>query len=291
VTVAFDAPADRVPDVRAILVVEASTKAGVARVDDLTDPAKPVAVWRGRLSASDAWDAERILRIDLAKPRRIGALRVFLDIGRFDANPIDAVGLLVSEPAPARPPAPGRASEWEPPAGSVAPAGVAWAASVLSRSMEQRDWGHEQILGAPDVYPKHDGYAKRAWAPHYAPYGLRWIAVSFGARHPASAVLIYESSHPGSVVRVEDLTGREDRSAELQGPEVLWEGHLPVLGKNAKPLPFPCWADKSRVLRVDLAPPREISALRLVVDTGKGCNSQIDAVGLVLASRSRTEVP
>jgi len=73
---------------------------------------------------------------------------------------------------------------------------------------------------------------------------------------------------------------------------VLWEGHLPVLGKDEKPLPFPCWSDKGRVFRVDLRTPRPISALRLVLDTNKGGYSQIDAVGLVLAfPPSRAEGP
>jgi hypothetical protein len=37
------------------------------------------------------------------------------------------------------------------------------------------------------------------------------------------------------------------------------------------------------VLRIDLLEPRPISALRLLVDTGKGCYSQIDAIGLLPA--------
>jgi hypothetical protein len=44
-------------------------------------------------------------------------------------------------------------------------------------------------------------------------------------------------------------------------------------------------------MRIDLREPQPISALRLGVDTGKGCYSQIDAVGLVLPFPPRPEVP
>jgi hypothetical protein len=281
VTVAFDP--ESTAGARAILVVEASSRGGVARVDDLSDPAKPIAVWRGRLSEADDSMLDRILRIDLPKPRRIRTLRVYLEIPRYTSNPIDAIGLLVAEPEASRPSSRGEAREWVPEPGGVAPPRTVWAASVLSRSMEQRDAGHERILGAPDEYPSHARSPAKAWSPHYSPSGRRWIAVSFGARHLTSAILIYESSHPGFVVGVEDLTGREERSAEPAGAEPLWQGHLPMFGKDAKPLAFPCWADRARVLRIDLLEPRPISALRLLVDTGKGCYSQIDAIGLLPA--------
>jgi hypothetical protein len=272
VTVAFDPKSTAVS--QAILVVEASSRGGVARVDDLSEPAKPIAVWRGRLSDSDDALMDRILRIDLPKPRQIRTLRIYLEIPRYASNPIDAIGLLVSEPVASPATNRGTASEWKPEPGRVAPPRTVWASSVLSRSMEQRDSGHELILGAPDEYPMHARIPAKAWSPHHTPFGKRWIGVSFGKPHAASAILVYESSHPGSVVAVEDLTG---------DTQTLWQGHLPMLGKDGKPLPFPCWADKGRVLRIDLAEPRTISALRLVVDTGKGCYSQIDAIGLLPA--------
>ncbi len=72
-------------------------------------------------------------------------------------------------------------------------------------------------------------------------------------------------------------------SAQELHPTALWEGHLPLAGEDGKALRYACWGKRGRVLRIGFSIPREISALRLVLDTGNGCYSQIDAMGLVAA--------
>lgn len=79
----------------AVVIVETFNPGAVVRVDDLTDPVRPVVLWTG---ATPTARASRVLRLELPEPRRLGSVRVVLDTTRASTwNEIDAVGL---QPAP-----------------------------------------------------------------------------------------------------------------------------------------------------------------------------------------------
>lgn len=93
ITVRFAAPT------RATAVVWAETLSpgAVVRVDDVSDPAAPVALWSGVASPSSA--AADVAQVTLASPRTLSAVRIVLDTRRVTGwNEIDAIGLIPAAP-------------------------------------------------------------------------------------------------------------------------------------------------------------------------------------------------
>lgn len=138
-------------------------------------------------------------------------------------------------------------------------AAIRWADEVRGRSSEygDSDINHaDQALGAPDVFPE-TGHQAGAWAPAVMNHGVQWIELGF-PEGSASEVLILATSNAKGLIRVDDLSDPDH-------PAVLWQGELP----RHAPL-----------IRLLLAEPRNLSALRLLVNTEPRGYEEIDAVGL-----------
>ena len=139
--------------------------------------------------------------------------------------------------------------------------GVVWASSVsaYSSQFQSADNSAAKALFEPDVYPNY-GDDVNAWAPDRADLGPEWITVAFPRATNASAVVIVETSVPGSLVRIDDVSG--------PAPVVLFEGTTQVF-------------ESSRVLSLELPEPRLIRAIRVVLDTRRASGwNEIDAIGL-----------
>lgn len=256
----------------------------------------------------------QVLEIPLASPRRIERLRIYVSNSHGPSwSEIDTVGLVAAEPLPeamrtrprrslvrrslgcvavvaglvavstcvlgviglsqrssARSPIPAAPTERVSGASLAVSdsgdlAGVIWASDVVAFSSE---YGvslnsASAALGAPDVYPHHGDRAE-AWAPDARDGGDEFLELRVAAPVRARAVVIVETQGAGAVRRVDDVTSGRP-------PAILWEG---TSGG----------ASRARILAIELSEPREISAVRVVLDTRRtpGWN-EIDAVGLAPA--------
>jgi hypothetical protein len=89
IEVAFELP----DPARGLVLVETFNPGAVVRVDDLSDRAHPVTLWRGTSKPTPG--RARLLRLTFARPRTIERVRVVLDTRRVKGwNEIDAIGLL-----------------------------------------------------------------------------------------------------------------------------------------------------------------------------------------------------
>lgn len=143
---------------------------------------------------------------------------------------------------------------------------IAWASAVLSRSSEYSSTRNAagDALGPPDVYPR-SGDLSGAWASSATDGGYEWITVRFATPVRASSVLWAETFNPGAVARVDDVS-------EGAPPTTLWEGN------SGAP------ATAAAIGELRLPAPREINAVRLVLDTRRVAGwNEIDAIGLVPA--------
>jgi hypothetical protein len=97
--------------------------------------------------------------------------------------------LLIGVDTPPRPPAP------PPPQ---------WASSVraLSSEYSSSSWSAQQVLGAPDVYPR-SGDDAHAWASRDADAPVEFIEVGFATPQRARQLQIFETLNPGAIDRVE----------------------------------------------------------------------------------------
>jgi len=158
----------------------------------------------------------------------------------------------------------GTVVRWEAPSpGALKALRPVWASAVIGFSSCYGDasWSGEQALGAPDVYPQH-GDVAQAWATRERDQGWEWIAVRFPKPVATRAILLVETFNPGALARVDDLT-------DQQRPVELWKGETPG-------------STQSRVVRLELAEPRDMSAIRVVLDTHRQAGwNEIDAIGLV----------
>jgi hypothetical protein len=257
---------------RALTFAETLNPGAITRVDDVSDADAPVTLFSTQVP--HVAPAGKMLRVDLAAPREITALRVVLDT-RWVAgwNELDAVGLVTDDSLPEAtvPPPPPAAREFPKAANAIEgatvivddrlPADARWATSVVrySTTYSQGAWSPERALGAPDVWPA-SGDDNRAWATKRRDDGPEWLTLRV-PKGPASSIVIVETFNPGTVVRVDALA--EDGTATT-----LWQGKSPVAGP-------------SQVLRVKLPAPREIDVVRVVLDTRviPGWN-ELDAVGV-----------
>lgn len=252
----------------------------------------------------------QVLEIALGAPRRIERLRVYVSNAEGSSwSEVDTVGLVAADPLPEAMRTqfkPRSGVRWgclgavgtllaagaclgmvalypgSPSAGSPMPpaptqrvggtsiaswaagdlSGVIWSTALVAFSSEYGTSINiaRTAIGAPDVYPRH-GDVSGAWAPATRDGSDEFIEVRFDAPVRANAVVVVETNAVGAVRRVDDVTpGRPGA--------ILWEGVSGV-------------ASEARLLAVTLSEPREISAVRVVLDTGRvdGWN-EIDAIGL-----------
>ena len=172
------------------------------------------------------------------------------------ADYVRAVAAIDAEWAALRPaPAPAR------------PAPTAWASAVRGFSSQYGApaWAATQVLGPPNVYPKH-GDLPQAWASQGPDVGSEWIEVDFAHPSPIAAVVVYETFNPGAIARV-TLTMENGAIASV-----------PLDQEVAEPSP-----EGSVRRRFDLACTQgRVQAARLELDSARvsGWN-EIDAIGVV----------
>ena len=299
------------PLARAIRVFETNLP-GASFAITLLDERGEELLWQRR--PEHTGNAAQVLELELAPPRRVERLRVYVnnDIGTGWSE-IDTVGLVTVEPVPASmriavpapaprgrmfgcialallaaviavvvaavnaedpppTPVPARASEivpgslmvWNVTGPVLQQSGITWASEVVAFSSQYSSSasGAHRALGAPDVFPAHAD-SPAAWAPAAQDAGLEFVDLRFAPTR-ASAVVIVETMNPGALARVEDISvGRP--------AVVLWEGTS-------------AYHASARVLTVELAEPRTIDAVRVVLDTRRVAGwNELDAVGLFTA--------
>lgn len=169
-------------------------------------------------------------------------------------------------PAPPRPEARidgTKARAWLGPEGGME-RGIVWASELVERSSQYTPtkWNAQRALGPPDVHPERTDHP-RAWASQEKDRGPEWITVRFPGASEARAVVLVETLHPGAVARVDDVTDPDE-------PVELWRTpRSPVVAPG-------------HVLLLELATPRPITTLRVLLDTARVAGwNEIDAVGLL----------
>ncbi|MFK7987779.1 MAG: hypothetical protein AB8I08_17310 [Sandaracinaceae bacterium] len=137
-----------------------------------------------------------------------------------------------------------------------------WATEASASSSWGGSWSPNALVGRPKVFPRHGDLAG-AWAPATRDSAVEWVEVAFGgAPVCARAIRVFETHLPGSTFAATVVEGDDE--------ERVWQVRAEGLG------------GPSRVLEVQLDPPREVSRVRLYVDNSLGTSwSEIDAVGLV----------
>lgn len=139
-----------------------------------------------------------------------------------------------------------------------------WASSVRDVSSEwsAQAWNAQNVLGAPNVYPKHGDIAQ-AWASREQDARTEFIEVGFANPTRAAALQIVETFNPGAIEAVELVT-TSGRHLTLELPD------MPATGQ-------------SRISTISTACTDEpIAAARVTLNSAKvpGWN-EIDAIGLV----------
>eukprot|EP00301_Raphidiophrys_heterophryoidea_P023534 c7388_g1_i1.p1 GENE.c7388_g1_i1~~c7388_g1_i1.p1 ORF type:complete len:954 (-),score=239.38 c7388_g1_i1:124-2985(-) len=105
-----------------------------------------------------------------------------------------------------------------------------WASSAVASS----HWANpidypDQIVGPPDVYPNHGDLAG-AWQPQQSgDFSKQWIQINISQAVYVSTIHVFETWHPGSLVRVKAY------AEESQSWHVLWEGETQVPLLNPDP--------------------------------------------------------
>jgi serine/threonine protein kinase len=141
---------------------------------------------------------------------------------------------------------------------------VVWASELIDFSSE---WGSasyraKDALGAPNAFPAGRTNSN-AWCPKESDEGIEWLSVRFPQGVEASQILVIESSTPGELLRIEDLSKDE--------AEVIWR----------RPLVFPMPGEESAT-RLNLQTTRFMTAIRVVFDSKLVYGwTEIDAIGLV----------
>lgn len=296
------------PRASAIRVFETNLP-GASFAITLLDAGGEELLWQRR--PEHTGNVAQVLELELVPPRRVERLRVYVnnEIGTGWSE-IDTVGLVTVEPVPASmrvvvpppsragrvfgwialaliaaaiavvvaavnaegpppTPVPARASQvvagslmvWNVTAPVLQESGITWASELVAFSSQYSTSasGAHRALGAPDVFPRHAD-SPAAWAPAERDAGLEFVDLRFAPTR-ASAVVIVETMNPGALARVEDISA--GRPAV-----VLWEGTS-------------AFHESARVLTVELAEPRTIDAVRVVLDTRRVAGwNELDAVGL-----------
>lgn len=99
VTVRFSRPVEAI----FVVVLETYNPGAIMRVDDMSDPDRPVALWQG--GPVPPLGSSQVFLVQLPSARRISAIRVVLDSSRVPGwNEIDAIGLIPVDQASGRQP-------------------------------------------------------------------------------------------------------------------------------------------------------------------------------------------
>jgi len=168
--------------------------------------------------------------------------------------------------------------------------GCQFAAEVVEVSSEFVDSGEptsQAVLGPPDVYPKK-GYNKGAWAPLSRDDGEQYIVIAVDEPVYVTGFEIYETDHPGAVVRIE---GRFDNNTAWT---TVWSGEPSVPeGSSVYDVPTASFSTSARIFRPIPAGPREerLAQFKVVLDTAAASGyNQIDAIKVYGDGRDGTPV-
>jgi len=149
--------------------------------------------------------------------------------------------------------------------GLTVPPGAVFATAVLAVSSEynSEEWSARQALGPPNVFPQH-GDLQGTWAQAS---GSRRDSITLQfPQTMVQEIWVYETNGVGGLYRVDDV------SSGMAVP--LWAGTAAPLSDG-----------QSRILRLTLAAPRAITALRLLTDPDAvNTYVEIDAVAVVPAA-------
>jgi hypothetical protein len=128
-------------------------------------------------------------------------------------------------------------------------AAIAWATAVRGFSTQYGDpsWAATQVLGPPNVYPKH-GDIPQAWASLGPDDPAEWIEVGFAHPSPIAAVVVYETYNPGAISRV---------TLQMEGGAVIamLSGQIAETspdGSVQRRFDLPCTRDRVQAVRIDL---------------------------------------
>jgi len=139
-------------------------------------------------------------------------------------------------------------------------------ASAGGRGRRLSSFAPAQATGAPDTMGS--GLKRTAWTPLHADAGEEWLVLQYFYGVEPRAIRIYETHHPGAVVKVCAVVGE---NAEV----VLWEGEDPAPPGKSHAI---------STIGVDPRPVRgvKVHTIKIVLDTRrvKGRNA-IDAVELI----------
>ena len=126
----------------------------------------------------------------------------------------------------------------------------------------------EHATGAPNVYPKTESASGRSWTSYHRDAGLEALELAWPEPIDARAIVIAETSNPGALVRIDDLTSptRTSRSGRRTS------------SSRPRQSPSPGSPRASYMSPPEMRP---VQRLRLVVQTNRfeGYH-EIDAVGL-----------
>ena len=171
------------------------------------------------------------------------------------ADYVRATAAIDAEWAALKPPAPPRSTP------------TTWASAVRGFSSQYGtpSWAATQVLGPPNVYPKH-GDLPQAWASRGPDDGIEWLEVSFDRPSPISAVVVYETFNPGAIARV---------TLTLEDGAIV---SVPLDRQVAEPSP-----ESSVRRRFELECTRgRVQAARLELDTTRVAGwNEIDAIGVL----------
>lgn len=257
---------------QAALIFETLNTGAIVRIDDMTNPKKPVALWSGTTRRGGM--KSRVMFLALAAPRSVTALRLVVDSPAVPGwNEIDAVGLVGTIPdlgpdeftfgvKPFPSYVEGATLTVEAPLAASLKSLARWGQQLVETSGERGNpgYGGIQALAAPDTYPDA-GDIDRAWNPDNMDEGGASITLRF---HPTNTrqVLIVTNANGGAIAQIDDLT-------DPKNPTTLWYGKRDTLTAG------------SQVLTLTLPSSRKIDTLRVSLDTARTPGWEaIDAIGL-----------
>jgi hypothetical protein len=144
---------------------------------------------------------------------------------------------------------------------------ILWASRVVAVSSEYNDttWAARQVLGPPDVYPRH-GDLGGAWASKEPDAGDEFIEVAFERPVRAQAVRVYETFNPGAVSQVELVTSMGRRIDSTAGRTIADRSPQ---GATVESFDLECTSEPIASVR-----------LRLASGAVPGWN-ELDAIGIV----------
>ena len=126
-----------------------------------------------------------------------------------------------------------------------------------------RQWGPEQVIGAPDTWPR-SGDIGTAWASKTPDGQEEWLQLSYESAIRPSAVLVYETYNPGALKKI---TAINEDGREIE----LWSGKDPTAAGSEKGISV-----------VPVHPELDVKCIKVYLDSVKVAGwNEIDAVGLV----------